>query len=107
MMTAVKFKIRKGDTVVIRTGRDKGKKGEVLSVLKDDAKVLVKGLNVVKRHTKQSQTEAGGIIHKEMPLHISNVALIDPKDKVATKVGFRFLDDGTKVRYAKKSGETL
>lgn len=106
-MTAVKFKIRKGDTVVIRTGRDKGKKGEVLSVLKDDAKVLVKGLNVVKRHTKQSQTEAGGIIHKEMPLHISNVALIDPKDKVATKVGFRFLDDGTKVRYAKKSGETL
>jgi large subunit ribosomal protein L24 len=107
MMTAVKFKIRKGDTVVIRTGRDKGKKGEVLSVLKDDAKVLVKGINVVKRHTKQSQTEAGGIIHKEMPLHISNVALIDPKDKVATKVGFRFLDDGTKVRYAKKSGETL
>ncbi len=106
-MTAVKFKIRKGDTVVIRTGRDKGKKGEVLSVLKDDAKVLVKGINVVKRHTKQSQTEAGGIIHKEMPLHISNVALIDPKDKVATKVGFRFLDDGTKVRYAKKSGETL
>ena len=106
-MTAIKFKIKKGDTVVICTGRDKGRKGEVLSVLKDDAKVLVKGINVVKRHTKQSQTEAGGIIHKEMPLHISNVALIDPKDKVATKVGFRFLDDGTKVRYAKKSGETL
>lgn len=106
-MTAVKFKIRKGDTVIVCTGRDKGKRGEVLSVSKDDAKVLVKGLNVVKRHTKQSQTETGGIISKEMPIHISNVALIDPKDKVATKVGFKFLEDGTKVRYAKKSGETL
>jgi large subunit ribosomal protein L24 len=106
-MIAVKFKIKKGDTVIVRTGREKGKKGEVLSVLKSDSKVLVKGLNTVGRHTKQSQTEVGGIIRKEMPIHISNVALIDPRDKVATKVGFKFQEDGTKVRYAKKSGETL
>jgi large subunit ribosomal protein L24 len=107
MMTTVKFKIKKGDTVIVHTGRDKGKRGEVLSVLKSDGKVLVKGINVAKRHTKQSQTEVGGIIPKEMPIHISNVALIDPKDKVATKAGFRFQEDGIKVRYAKKSGETL
>lgn len=105
-MTAVKFKIRKGDTVIVRTGRDKGKKGEVLSVVKEDAKVFVKGINVVKRHTKPSQTNTGGIIHKELPIHISNVALLDPKDGSPTKVGFKIQKDGTKVRYAKKSGDT-
>ncbi|MBX9805978.1 MAG: 50S ribosomal protein L24 [Alphaproteobacteria bacterium] len=106
-MTAVKFKIRKGDTVIVRTGRDKGKKGEVLSVVKDDAKIFVKGINSVKRHTKATQTNAGGIVQKELPIHISNVALIDPKDGSFTKTGFKFQKDGTKVRYAKKSGETL
>lgn len=106
-MTAVKFKIRKGDTVIVRTGRDKGKTGEVLTVVKDDAKVFVKGVNVVKRHTKQTQTTEGGIIQKELPIHISNVALIDPKSATATKTGFKFQKDGTKVRYAKKSGEIL
>lgn len=105
-MTAVKFKIRKGDTVIVRTGRDKGKKGEVLSVVKEDAKVFVKGINVVKRHTKPSQTNTGGIIQKELPIHISNVALLDPKDGTPTKVGFKIQKDGTKVRYAKKSGDT-
>ena len=106
-MTAVKFKIRKGDTVVVCSGRDKGKQGTVLSVVKDAGKLFVKGVNVVKRHTKQTQTSEGGIIEKELPIHISNVALVDPKDGSATKVGFKFLQDGTKVRYAKKSGETL
>jgi len=105
-MTAVKFKIRKGDTVVVRTGRDKGRTGTVLKVVKDEARVVVKGVNVVKRHTKPTQTDAGGIVHKELPIHISNVALADGKGS-ATKVGFRILEDGTKVRYAKKSGETL
>ncbi len=106
-MGVVKFKIRKGDTVMVRVGRDKGKKGEVLKVVKADAKVFVKGINVVKRHTKPTQTDAGGIVQKELPIHISNVALLDPKDGSATKVGFKILKDGTKVRYAKKSGETL
>lgn len=106
-MTAVKFKIRKGDTVVVCSGRDKGKQGIVLSVVKDAGRLFVKGINVVKRHTKQTQTSDGGIIEKELPIHISNVALVDPKDGSATKVGFKFLQDGTKVRYAKKSGETL
>jgi len=106
-MTAIKFKIRKGDTVIVCTGRNKGKKGEVLKVVKDEAKVFVKGVNVVKRHKKPTQTDAGGIVQKELPIHISNVALLDPKDGSATKVGFKFLSDGTKVRYAKKSGATL
>ena len=106
-MTAIKFKIRKGDTVVVRTGQNKGKTGEVLKVIKDDAKVLVKGVNIVKRHTKPTSTNTGGIIQKELPIHISNVALIDPKISIATKIGFQFQKDGTKVRYAKKSGEIL
>ena len=92
-MTAVKLKIRKGDTVIVRAGRDKGKKGEVLSVVKESLKVIVKGVNIVKRHTKPTHTNAGGIVQKELPIHISNVSLLDPKD-------------GTKVRFAKKSGET-
>lgn len=104
-MTAVKFKIRKGDTVIVHTGRDKGKKGEVLSVVKDDLKVVVKGINVVKRHTKPTQTNTGGIVQKELPIHISNVSLLDPKDGTPTKVGFKLQKDGTKVRFAKKSGE--
>lgn len=104
-MTAVKFKIRKGDTVIVRTGRDKGKKGEVLSVVKEDLKIFVKGINVVKRHTKPTPTNTGGIVQKELPIHISNVSLLDPKDGAPTKVGFKFQKDGTKVRYAKKSGD--
>jgi len=106
-MTAVKFKIRKGDTVIVRTGQNKGKTGEVLKVIKDDAKVLIKGVNIVKRHTKPTPTNTGGIVQKELPIHISNVALLDPKTSIATKVGFKFQKDGTKVRYAKKSSEIL
>ena len=104
-MTAVKLKIRKGDTVIVRTGRDKGKKGEVLSVIKDDLKLVVKGVNVVKRHTKPTQTNTGGIVQKELPIHISNVSLLDPKDGTPTKVGFKIQKDVTKVRFAKKSGD--
>lgn len=106
-MGAVKFKIRKGDTIIVRTGRDKGKKGEVLRVVRDEAKVVVKGINVVKRHTRPTQTAAGGIVQKELPIHISNVALLNLKNGTPSKVGFKFLEDGTKVRYDKKSGETL
>jgi large subunit ribosomal protein L24 len=106
-MTAIKLKIRKGDVVIVRTGRDKGKKGEVLSVARDAFKVIVKGVNIVKRHTKPTQANAGGIIQKELPIHISNVSLLDPKDGKPTKVGFKLQKDGTKVRYAKKSGENI
>jgi large subunit ribosomal protein L24 len=104
---AVKFKIRKGDTVVVRTGRDKGKRGDVLKVLPSENRVIVQGVNVVKRHTKPSQQGAGGIIEKEASIHISNVAHIDPKDDSATRVGFKFLDDKRKVRFAKRSGEVI
>lgn len=106
-MTAVKFKIKKGDTVIVRTGRDKGKRGEILSVVKDKSKVIVKGINVVKRHTKPTQTNAGGIVQKELAIHISNVALMDPKDGKPTRVGFKVEKDGTKVRFAKKSGDII
>lgn len=106
-MTAVKFKIKKGDTVIVRCGKDKGKKGEVLSVLKETSKVLVKGVRVVKRHTKPTQTNAGGIVQKELPIHISNVSLMDPKDGKPTKVGIKIEKNGTKTRIARKSGESI
>jgi large subunit ribosomal protein L24 len=100
-------KIKKGDRVVVTTGRDKGKKGEVLKVMPDDGRVLVTGVNMIKRHTKQSAREQGGIVSKEAPVHISNVAHVDPKTGEATRVGFKFLSDGRKVRFAKKSGEVI
>ena len=104
---AVKFKIRKGDKVVVRAGRDKGKRGDVLKVLPAEHRVIVQGVNVVKRHTKPSQQGPGGIVEKEASIHMSNVAQVDPKDGSATRVGFKFLDDGRKVRYAKRSGEVI
>lgn len=100
-------KIRKGDQVVVLNGRDRGKKGEVLRVLNKDARVLVQGVNVVKRHTRPQTGNPGGIVEKEAPLAVSNVALVDPKSGEATRVGFKFLDDGRKVRFAKKSGEIV
>lgn len=100
-------KVKKGDKVVILAGRDKGKEGEVLSVIPAENKVVVSGVNVVKRHTRPSQTNAGGIISKEAAIDASNVALIDPKDGKATKVGFKVLEDGKKVRFAKRSGEVI
>ena len=100
-------KVRKGDRVVVTTGRDKGKKGEVLRVYPDEGRVLVSGVNVIKKHQKQTQREQGGIVSKEAPVHVSNVAHIDPKSGEPTRVGFKTLADGRKVRVAKKSGESI
>ncbi|MBU0726144.1 MAG: 50S ribosomal protein L24 [Alphaproteobacteria bacterium] len=104
---AEKFKIKKGDRVVVLTGKDKGKQGEVLRVLRTENRVLVQGVNMVKRHQRQSQTVQGGIVEKESALHISNVSHIDPKDDKPTRVGYKTLDDGRKVRVAKRSGEVI
>jgi len=106
-MMATKFKVKKGDKVVVTTGRDKGKTGEILRVITDENRVLVQGVNMVKRHTRATQTTAGGIIEKEAPVHVSNVAHIDPKSNEPTRVGIRILEDGRKVRFAKRSGEVL
>jgi len=100
-------KIRKGDQVVVLNGREKGRKGEVLRVLRKDGRVVVQGINVVKRHSRPQAGNPGGVIEKEASLALSNVALVDPKTGEATRVGFRFLDDGRKVRFAKKSGEVV
>lgn len=100
-------KIRKGDKVVVLAGRDKGKRGEVLRVAPKDDRAFVQGVNMVKRHTKQSAKSEGGILAKEGPIHISNIAIEDPKDGEPTRVGFKILDDGRKVRFAKRSGETI
>jgi large subunit ribosomal protein L24 len=104
---AAKFKIKKGDKVVVITGRDKGKSGEVLRVLRDEDRVLVQGVNMVKRHTRQSAGQSGGIVEKEAAIHISNVAHIDPKSSKPTRVGYKMLGDGRKVRFARRSGEVL
>ncbi len=100
-------KIKKGDKVVVLTGRDKGKSGEVLEVRPDEARALVRGVNLVKRHQRQSANQAGGIITKEAALHLSNLAVADPKDGKPTRVGFKTLDDGRKVRFAKRSGDLI
>ncbi len=104
---AEKFKIRRGDRVVVMAGRDKGKKGEVLRVLRQDRRAVVSGVNLMKRHTRPSTGDPGGIIQREAPVHLSNLALEDPKDGQPTRVGFRFLDEGRKVRFAKRSGEVI
>lgn len=104
---AAKFKIKKGDKVVVLAGRDKGKKGEVVKMFLTENRALVLGVNQVKRHTKQSQTSAGGILVKELPIQISNLALADPKTGEPTRVGYKILDDGRKVRFAKRSGEVI
>ncbi|MGD0189111.1 MAG: 50S ribosomal protein L24 [Rhizomicrobium sp.] len=100
-------KIKKGDRVVVTTGRDKGKKGEVLKVYPKEERALVSGVNIVKRHQRQTQRTQGGIINKEAPLHLSNIAHVDPKTGEPTRVGFKVLGDGRKVRFAKKSGEVI
>ena len=102
-----KFRIRKGDNVVVLSGRERGKRGTVLRVIRKDERVLVQGVNMVKRHTRPTAQNAGGIVEKEAPLHISNVALVDPKLGKATRIGFKFLEDGRKVRVAKNSGEVI
>jgi large subunit ribosomal protein L24 len=100
-------RIKKGDKVAVLTGRDKGKRGEVLKVLRAEGRVLVQGINVVKRHTRPSPQGGGGIVEKEAPIHVSNVAHLDPKDDKPTRVGFKLLDGGRKVRFAKRSGEII
>jgi large subunit ribosomal protein L24 len=100
-------KVKKGDRVIVTAGRDKGKRGEVLRVYRDDERVLVSGVNVVKRHQKQSARAQGGIVSKESPVHLSKIAHVDPKTGDATRVGFKVLGDGRMVRFAKKSGEVL
>ncbi|MBE6450169.1 MAG: 50S ribosomal protein L24 [Alphaproteobacteria bacterium] len=101
------MKIKKGDKVIVITGKDKGKTGEVIKAMPKESKVIVAGINLVKRHQKPSQENAGGIISKEMPIHVSNVALVDPKTGKATRVAMRVEDGGRKVRVAKRSGDVI
>jgi large subunit ribosomal protein L24 len=102
-----KLKIKKGDKVVVIAGKDKGRGGEVLRVLPKENRVLVQGVNMMKRHTKPAMGQAGGIVEREAALHVSNVSHVDPKDNKPTRVGFKTLDDGRKVRFAKRSGEVI
>jgi large subunit ribosomal protein L24 len=102
-----KFKIKKGDHVVVITGKDKGKKGEVIKMMPAENRAIVRGVAMVRRHQRQTATQDGGIIAKEAPIHISNLALEDPKDGTPTRVGYKFLKDGRKVRFAKRSGEVI
>ena len=103
-------RIKQGDTVIVITGRDRGRKGEVIEVRREAGRALVRGVNMVKRHQKQSPTAEGGIISKEAPIHLSNIALADPKDGKPTRVGFKFEGEGEarkKVRFAKRSGAEI
>src|SRR5665648_91905 len=102
-----KLKIKKGDHVVVLTGKDKGKHGEVLKMLPAENRAIVKGVSMVRRHQRQSASQEGGIITKEAPVHVSNIALEDPKDGKPTRVGYKFLMDGRKVRFARRSGEVI
>jgi len=100
-------KIKKGDKVIVLTGRDKGRSVEVKSVNPTERRAIVAGVNLVKRHTKQTQQTEGGILSKEAPIQLSNLAIADPKDGKPTRVGFKILDDGRKVRVAKRSGDLI
>ena len=100
-------RIRKGDKVVVLSGRDKGRSGEVIKVMPKDERAVVRGVNMVTRHQKQTAAQEGGLVRKEAPIHLSNIALADPQDGKPTRVGFKTLTDGTKVRFAKRSGETI
>ena len=100
-------KIKKGDQVIVMIGRDKGKKGEVYQVMPKEGRALVRGVNLVRRHQKQTAAQQGGIVSKEASIHLSNLALEDPKDGKPTRVGFKLLADGRKARFAKRSGELI
>lgn len=102
-----KLHVKKGDKVVVIAGRDKGKTGEVLRTYPQRNRVVVAGVQKIKRHTRPSALSAGGVIEKEASIHVSNVMLVDPKENKGTRVGKKILDDGTKVRVAKKSGEVI
>ena len=99
--------VKKGDKVVVLAGRDKGKRGEVLSANPTESRVIVQGVNVVKRHQRPTMAQAGGIIQKEAPIHVSNVAHIDPKDDKPTRIGYKVLEDGRKVRVSRRTGEVI
>jgi large subunit ribosomal protein L24 len=101
------FKIKKGDQVIVLSGRDKGKRGEVVRVMPNDKRALVRGVNMVRRHQKQTAAQEAGIVSKEAGIDLSNLALEDPKDGKPTRVGFKILADGKKVRFAKRSGEVI
>ncbi|HYM32656.1 MAG TPA: 50S ribosomal protein L24 [Candidatus Cybelea sp.] len=101
------FKLKKGDKVVVLSGREKGKKGEIIRMIRDERRAVVAGVNVVKRHTRPAAGNPGGIVEKEAPIHLSNLAIQDPKDGKPSRIGFKFLDDGRKVRVAKRSGEVI
>jgi len=101
-----RLKVRKGDTVVVITGRDKGKSGSILRVMPEENRVVVQGVNIVKRHTRASAGQQGGIVEKEAPIQVSNVALVDPKDSKPTRVGYKFVD-GKRLRFARRSGEFI
>lgn len=103
----VKMKIKKGDRVVVLTGRSKGVTGDVLKVMPKENRAIVQGVNVVKRHTKPTAGSSGGIVEKESSIHVSNLAHVDPESGRATRVGYKILSDGRKVRFAKRSGEVL
>jgi large subunit ribosomal protein L24 len=100
-------KIKKGDRVIVTTGRDKGKRGEVRQVMRTEGRAIVAGVNLVRRHTRQTAQTEGGIITKESTIHLSNLAILDPKTGKPTRVGFKILDDGRKVRVAKRSGDLI
>ena len=102
-----KLKIKKGDTVVVISGRDKGKSGEVLRVLPADRRLIVQGVHVARRHTKPRMGDPGGIVDKELTIDVSNVAHIDPQSGKPTRIGYKILDDGRKVRVARRSGEVI
>ncbi len=102
-----KLRVRKGDQVIVLAGRDKGKKGAILRVIPAESRVVVQGVNMVKRHTRPTAMQAGGIVERELSLHVSNVSLIDPASGKPSRVGFKRLEDGSKVRFAKASGELI
>ena len=101
------LKVKKGDHVIVLAGKDKGKHGEVLQVMPKENRAIVQGINIVRRHQKQSAQQEGGIVSKEGAIDLSNLAIEDPKDGKPTRVGFKKLEDGTKVRFAKRSGEVI
>ncbi len=103
----VKMKIRKGDRVQVIAGKDKGKSGDVVRVMPKENRAVVSGVNVAKRHERQTAQQAGGIVNKELPIHVSNLAVLDPKDNKPTRVGYKVLKDGRKVRVAKRSAEVI
>ena len=102
-----KMKIKKGDNVVVISGRDKGKRGEVLRVFPDESRLVVQGVHVARRHTKPRMGDPGGIVEKELTIHVSNVAHLDPQSNKPTRVGYKLLEDGNKVRVARRSGEVI